>query len=214
MNIIIAGGGLTGLSAALELSHHDVTLIDSKQELGTPVRSPGIIDDESLLISGIKDKIQFNNGCFRRSWLEKAMAIKVIEQGSKIMLKTRIVGYDDGLILKGSQIGIPEKMNADVYIDLLGEKSSYPGWFGESKILQNEEMIRPPSRKLVNWKGGISISGGEYTRADGTGETWWRDEAPFIPTEGWLEQMSGEHPEKISADAAIIRGIECAEKIV
>ena len=66
MNIIIAGGGLTGLSAALELSHYDVTLIDSKQELGTPVRSPGIIDDESLLISGIKDKIQFNNGCFRR----------------------------------------------------------------------------------------------------------------------------------------------------
>ena len=53
MNIIIAGGGLTGLSAALELSHHDVTVIDSKQELGTPVRSPGIIGDESLLISGI-----------------------------------------------------------------------------------------------------------------------------------------------------------------
>ena len=214
MNIIIAGAGLTGLSAALELSKYQVTLIDAKQEIGTPSRSPGLIDDDSLLISGIKDKIQYNNGCFRRSWLEKSMAIRAIEQGVDIMLKTRISGFDEGLILKGPNVKDSDKLVGDVYIDLLGEKTVYSGWPGESKILRNHDIIRPPSRKLYSWEGGISISGYENTRADGTGEVWWRDEPPFHPKEGWLERMSGEHPSNISADAAILRGIECAEKIV
>ena len=41
MKVIIAGGGLTGLSAPLDLMQHEVIIIDMKQELGTPCNSPG-----------------------------------------------------------------------------------------------------------------------------------------------------------------------------
>ena len=43
--IQIAGGGLTGLSCALELldNGHKVEIFEARQEIGNPVRSPGWI---------------------------------------------------------------------------------------------------------------------------------------------------------------------------
>ena len=42
--INIAGGGVRGLSCALYLlkQNHSVTIYESRQEIGNPVRSPGI----------------------------------------------------------------------------------------------------------------------------------------------------------------------------
>ena len=71
-------------------------------------------------------------------------------------------------------------------------------------------MLRPPSRKLIQWYGGISITSQEWTREDGTGEIWWTENEP---KENWLELMQGEHPEKLGADAAIIRGRELASQV-
>jgi flavin-dependent dehydrogenase len=194
MKIIIAGGGLTGLSAALDLVEHEVIIVDMKQELGTPCNSPGWIENLSLIPS----KLGYENNSFRRSWLEKNMAIMATQQGVDIKLKTRIIGFEDGLITSYG------KVNGDIYIDALGEKSK------SNLVLTDIEMLRPPSRKLIQWYGGISIGSQEWTRGDGTGETWWTENEP---TENWLELMEGKHPKKLGADAAIIRGKELASRV-
>jgi len=194
MKIIIAGGGLTGLSAALDLVEHEVVIVDMKQELGTPCNSPGWIENLSLIPS----KLGYENNSFRRSWLEKNMAIMATQQGVDIKLKTRIIAFEDGLITSYG------KVNGDIYIDALGEKSK------SSLVLTNIKMLRPPSRKLIQWYGGISIGSQGWTREDGTGETWWTENEP---TEKWLELMEGKHPKKLGADAAIIRGKELASRV-
>ena len=213
MDIVIAGGGLTGLSAALELNEHRVTIIEARQEIGSPTRSPGYIVDTSLIPIDEFEFLQLENNCFRRSWLEKQMAIQAIENGVEILVKTRIVGFEEGLSLKGAGPGSPTSIEGDVYIDALGEKSIYPGWFGNSGILREIEMIRPPSRNMFEWQGGVSNMNSNWMRADGTSEIWWRNDPPVEPVGGWLERMSGEHPIELGADAAIIRGIESARKV-
>lgn len=194
MKVIIAGGGLTGLSAALDLKEHDVIIIDMKQELGTPSNSPGWIENLSLIPS----KLNYKNNSFRRNWLEKNMAILATQQGVDIKLKTRIIGFEDGLITSSG------KVSGDIYIDALGEKAT------SNLVLTNIEMLRPPSRKLIQWYGGISIGSQGWTREDGTGEVWWTENEP---KENWLELMQGKHPEKLGADAAIIRGRELASQV-
>jgi hypothetical protein len=104
-------------------------------------------------------------------------------------------------------------IRGDVFIDTLGQKSIYPGWSGSSKILRDFEMIRPPTRKIFEWQGGITNTNLDWMRADGTSEIWWRNEPPIEPEGGWLERMSGEHPIELGADAAITRGIESARKV-
>jgi len=194
MKVIIAGGGLTGLSAALDLIEHEVIIIDMKQELGTPCNSPGWIENLSLIPS----ELCYENNSFRRSWLEKNMAIMATQQGVEIQLKTRIIGFEDGLITSSG------KVSGDIYIDALGEKSV------TNLVLTNIKMLRPPSRKLIQWYGGISLGSQKWTREDGTGEIWWTENKPI---ENWLELMQGKHPEKLGADAAIIRGKELAFQV-
>ena len=124
MKIIIAGGGLTGLSAALDLIEHEVIIVDMKQELGTPCNSPGWIENLSLIPSNLG----YENNCFRRSWLEKDMAIMATQQGVSIRLKTRIIGFEDGLI---TSFG---KVSGVIYIDALGEKSTSSKYFFKSCV--------------------------------------------------------------------------------
>jgi|TARA_B100000959_G_C14715418_1_gene514658 flavin-dependent dehydrogenase len=213
MHIVIAGGGLTGLSAALELNDHQVTIIDARQEIGSPTRSPGYISDISLIPIDEFEFLQLKGNCFRRSWLEKQMAIQAIENGVEIIVKTRIVGFQDGFNLRGAGAGSLSSIKGDVYIDALGNKSLYPGWSGDSGVIDDIEMIRPPTRDIIEWQGGIMNMESDWMRADGTSEIWWRNEPPVEPVGGWLERMSGEHPLELGADAAIIRGIESARKV-
>ncbi len=213
MEVVIAGGGLTGLSAALELHDHQVTIVEAKQEIGSPTRSPGYIADTSLIPIDEFNFLQLKNNYFRRAWLEKQMAIQAIENGVIILVKTRIVGFEEGLLLRGAGPGAPSMLRGDVFIDTLGQKSIYPGWSGNSEILRDFEMIRPPTRKIFEWQGGITNTNLDWMRADGTSEIWWQNEPPIEPEGGWLERMSGEHPIELGADAAITRGIESARKV-
>ena len=75
MNILILGANLTGLSCARELckNNHEVTIIDSINEIGHPQKLPGLV--EGLVdLSEFDIQIQLTpTGC-RRSWLEKSLA--------------------------------------------------------------------------------------------------------------------------------------------
>ena len=75
MKILVIGANLIGLSCAQSLcnQNHDVTIIDSVNEIGHPQNYPGLVE-------GIVDLSEFDTqihltdtGC-RRSWLEKSLA--------------------------------------------------------------------------------------------------------------------------------------------
>ena len=89
--IYISGAGVQGLSCAQKLLENgiQVTLFESRQEIGNPVRSPGIIKNlDEKLIKKTKAKKIKSGWSLRREWLEKEMAKKVVDLGGIIKLKT------------------------------------------------------------------------------------------------------------------------------
>ena len=72
--IQIAGAGVTGLSCALELLNNgfEVELFESRQEIGNPVRSPGLISDlDQEMIEKSVAKLTPIGWGMRREWFEK-----------------------------------------------------------------------------------------------------------------------------------------------
>ena len=200
--IEIAGGGLCGLSCAMELlkNNFSVTIYEARQEIGNPVRSPGIIKElNNNLIKITAAKATEYGWALRREWLEKELAKQVVDLGGVIKLKTR---------------------SPDNAIDCTGGKSIAPGW-----------PCRGLKNGLVNWNGGIVIKPNlpdefeinnlssdrfSFERGDGLVECWIRGDLPR-PTQGWLEIIQGEHPENVDeiwADEAIIEGKKTAQNII
>ena len=201
--INIAGGGVRGLSCALYLlkQNHPVTIYESRQEIGNPVRSPGISktipDDLIEKTSAVKTSFGW---AFRREWFEKELAKKVTDSGGTIRLKTTA----------------PENS-----INCTGGKSNASGWPQTGTQYTN----------LVLWSGGITIASNIpdgfslgsmeedrfcFQRGDGLVECWIKGELPR-PTQGWLELMRGEHPSSsaiIGADEAVAEGEEIAKNFI
>tara|TARA_B100000287_G_scaffold20554_1_gene20489 strand:- start:1051 stop:1680 length:630 start_codon:yes stop_codon:yes gene_type:complete len=201
--INVAGGGVRGLSCALYLlkQNHPVTIYESRQEIGNPVRSPGISktisDDFILKTSAVKTSFGW---AFRREWFEKELAKKVTDSGGTIKLKTTA----------------PEDS-----INCTGGKTNTSGWPQTGTQYTN----------LVSWSGGITISNNipnEFTldsmeedrfcfqRGDDLVECWIKGKLPR-PTQGWLEIMEGEHPtssRNICVDESIAEGEEIAKNFI
>ena len=201
--INIAGGGVRGLSCALYLlkKNHPVTIYESRQEIGNPVRSPGI---SKTIPEDLVEKTSAVKTCFgwafRREWFEKELAKKVTDSGGTIKLKTTA----------------PEDS-----INCTGGKSNSSGWPQTGTQYTN----------LVSWSGGITIASNIpdgfsldsmeedrfcFQRGDGLVECWIKGELPR-PTQGWLELMIGEHPSSsaiIGADEAVAEGEEIAKNFI
>ena len=188
--IKIAGGGLTGLSCGLQLieNGYDVEIFEARQEIGNPVRSPGwlTIDLGEKINKASSASFTEHGWALRREWLERSLAIEIVDKGGIIHLKH------------------PLKQPIDA-IDCLGNKSSLPGWPGSNDILTKKE-------KLTKWVGGIVISEDLPSgfninsieenklclqRGDGLVECWERNSFSSNPQKGWLELMSGEHPHDV-----------------
>ena len=200
--IKIAGGGVRGLSCAIEFLNngYEVEIYETRQEIGNPIRSPGIIKNlEPEFVEHCNAKENSFGWAVRREWLEKQLAIKVLEKGGEIILKT--------------------EAPSDA-IDCRGGKSSSPGW--PSDNLDNSLKI---------WNGGITISNNLpeefeidsmddekfcFEHSDGLIECWIRGELPETK-QGWLEIIQGEHPsnsENIWADESIQEGRDIAKRII
>ena len=201
--INVAGGGVRGLSCALYLlkQNHPVTIYESRQEIGNPVRSPGISKtiSEDLIEKTSAVKTSFG-WAFRREWFEKELAKKVTDSGGTIRLKTTA----------------PENS-----INCTGGKTNSSGWPQTGTQYTN----------LVSWSGGITITSNIpnefsldsmeedrfcFQRGDGLVECWIKGELPR-PTQGWLELMKGEHPPSsaiIDADEAVAEGEEIAKNFI
>ena len=127
--INISGGGVRGLSCALYLLNlgYNVTIYETRQEIGNPVRSPGIIKsipEEFMEQTAAKQNSE--GWAFRREWFEKLLAKKVADKGGKIILKTE--GPKDAL-------------------DCTGGKSQAPGW--PFRIASGPLSIGLPARTLL-----------------------------------------------------------------
>jgi len=75
MNILVIGAGLTGLSCAKTLYEqgHNVSIVESQQEIGHPQLKPGVVTGE-IDLSEYAEQIHLTNTGCRRPWLAKSMA--------------------------------------------------------------------------------------------------------------------------------------------
>ena len=198
----IAGGGVRGLSCALYLlqQKYKVTIYEVRQEIGNPVRSPGIIKNLSNeYVEKTSARPTPFGWALRREWFEKELAKKVVDLGGEIKLKTTA---------------------PDNSINCTGGKSSSPGWplSGTQYDLQSWNggiMINQniPFEFTLNHMEDDRFS---FQRGDGLIECWIRGELPR-PPQGWLELMQGEHPyssAEIWLDEAIAEGEEIAKNII
>lgn len=200
--IEIAGAGVRGLSCAKYFisEGYDVTIYECRQEIGNPVRSPGIIRNlDSYFIDKTLAKQNQYGWAFRREWFEKELAKVVSDLGCRIILKTpapkNSINCTGG---KRASIGWPlngtqyklEKWNGGICI-----KKDIPKAF-QIDTLEDDRFC--------------------FERGDSLVECWIRGELPR-PSQGWLEIMQGEHPkesDKLWADEAVIEGEEIAKKII
>jgi len=200
--IQIAGAGIRGLSCALYLleRNHEVTIFESRQEIGNPVRSPGIIKKIPEEFIDITSARKTKSGwAFRREWFEKELAKKVADLGGIIILKTQA----------------PPKS-----INCTGGKSKSPGWPSSGtqydlELWNGGIMINRgiPSEFTIDEMEEDRFC---FVRGDGLVECWIRGKLPR-PTQGWLEIMSGEHPynsDKIWADESVLEGEEIAKNLI
>ncbi|MBT4065626.1 MAG: hypothetical protein HOE76_00180 [Euryarchaeota archaeon] len=200
--IEIAGCGLTGISCALELLEKKlpVTIYESRQEIGNPTRSPGIIKTlDSNLIKPTVAKPTKYGWALRREWLEKSLAQKVVDLGGIIRLKTKAPPNS---------------------VDCTGGKSSAPGWpvAGTKENLvkwRGGIVIKTdiPSEFILNKMSEDRFC---FERGDELVECWIRGELPR-PKQGWLEILEGEHPynvDEIWADESIAEGKKTAQNII
>ena len=180
MEIIIAGGGLTGLSCSYELQKVGIItkIIDFRQEIGSPTRSPGVIRDNEFWNLWCKDfnlypQCSFYNNQnglsgIRREWLEKNIAIELGKSGIKIFPKRKIdiVNYDNRfeIITNKDSKRSNEKYNCDIIIDALGNKKQTTTWSCDPRIISEEIVIEnkslisiPKIQNLTSWTGGITL---------------------------------------------------------
>ena len=78
MRILVIGAGLTGLSCARELHSqgHEITIVESRAEIGHPQDKPGLVTGQIDLSEFASQIYLTETGC-RRAWLAKSMAQKL-----------------------------------------------------------------------------------------------------------------------------------------
>ena len=104
--ISIVGSGLTGLTCALELlkSNISVEIFEARQEVGNPIRSPGLLSNLDSKYIDITDAKKNEIGWgFRREWLEKTLAQEVLSKGGTIHLKQNISNLEGMVACRGGK---------------------------------------------------------------------------------------------------------------
>ncbi len=194
MTLVILGMELTQLVCAHTIfdlkPDSEIHLISERAEAGLIGELPGLlsqplsnyIPNEWLgdLGSQIPTK---SDTAVRRSWLEKALATKLVERGANLHLRTTI------------------KQNKTK----LGENTitfSGAGNSSGSTLLVEKIITKPENKSSIQWHGGVhneELTGSEHEghRPDGLVEIWWPAEQEPPCSEGkWLQMMDwvGEDP--------------------
>ena len=123
-----------------------------------------------------------SNTAVRRSWLEKAMATKLVEKGVNLHLRTTTqrdqTGSGESITLSGA------------------------GYSSGSKLFVEKVITKSENKSSTFWKGGVhneELNGSDHEghRPDGLVEIWWPAEQEPPRSDGkWLQLMdwAGEDP--------------------
>ena len=123
-----------------------------------------------------------SNTAVRRSWLEKAMATKLVERGANLHLRTTTqrdqTGSGESITLSGA------------------------GYSSGSKLFVEKVITKSENKSSTFWKGGVhneELNGSDHEghRPDGLVEIWWPAEQEPPRSDGkWLQLMDwvGEDP--------------------
>ena len=125
-----------------------------------------------------------SNTAVRRSWLEKAMATKLVERGVNLHLRTTTqrdqTGSGESITLSGA------------------------GYSSGSKLFVEKVITKSENKSSTFWKGGVhneELNGSDHEghRPDGLVEIWWPAEQEPPRSDGkWLQLMdwAGEDPSR------------------
>ena len=230
-NIIIIGGGLTGLSCAfkliqMEILPSNIEIFEGRQEIGSPTRSPGIANNSKnieTLFNQIKLQpltlLNFENDIFtfRREWLEKSISIYLTKLGCKINLKTTITEGKIKEIINSTK-------NNKIIIDCSGQKTISSGFPADyTKFINNEyPIINIEKRKLIEWYGYLSVNNKEtkitnnyisINKKDGLNEIWTNNKVKL--NYKFIEMFKSKFPHNVKdilANNTIDRGFLLANK--
>ena len=167
----------------------EVPLISERAEAGLIGELPGLISQPlsntipNEWIGDLGSQIPTSSDtAVRRSWLEKAMATKLVERGAKLHLRTTTQR---------------DKIEPGESITLSGAGSS-----SGSTLLVDKVIKKSENKSSTYWKGGVhneEFTGSDYEghRPDGLVEIWWPAEEEPPRSDGkWLQLMdwAGEDP--------------------
>ena len=229
--IIIIGGGLTGLSCAVKLIENniqasDITIYEARQEIGSPTRSPGIASyskNTEFIFNKIKmqkltlENLEENIISFRREWLEKSILISLTKKGCNINLKSKITDKELNEFFKIENITV---------INCAGNKKKSSGFPADYTDFMNtkNKIISFNYSNSVKWYGYLSTNNNEFkneekhisiNKKDGLNETWvCKDKIENIKFKA-IEIMKSTYPPKselILANNTIDRGFFLANK--
>ena len=124
-----------------------------------------------------------SNTAVRRSWLEKALATKLVERGANLHLRTTI--------------NQNKSKSGETTITFAGA-----GHSSGSTLLVEKVITKPENTSSNHWRGGVhneELTGSNYEghRPDGLVEIWWPNQQEPPRSEGkWLQLMdwTGEDP--------------------
>ena len=160
----------------------EVHLISERAEAGLIGELPGLITNPlsntipNEWIGDLGSQLPTSSDtAVRRSWLEKAMATKLVERGANLHLRTT------------TQLG---KTESGESITLSGA-----GYSSGSTLLVEKVITKPENKSSSYWKGGVhneELNGSDYEghRPDGLVEIWWPAEQEPPRSDGkWLQLM-------------------------
>lgn len=193
MKIAIIGIELSQLVCAhIILDKHpdtEVHLISERAEAGLIGELPGLITQPlsniitNQWIGDLGSQTPTSSDtAVRRSWLEKAMATKLVERGANLHLRTTTQ---------------QDKTKSGESITLYGA-----GYSSGSTLLVEKVITKPENKSSSYWKGGVhneELNSSDYEghRPDGLVEIWWPAEQEPPRSDGkWLQLMDwvGEDP--------------------
>ena len=228
-NYTIIGGGLAGLSCAykllqMEINPKSINIIEARQEIGSPTRSPGIslnTENFNMLANNIKfqplTKLCYNQNyiTFRREWFEKSILIYLTKLGCNIELKKTVKN------------NFRSFLNDNVIINCAGNKlksSGFPGDYTDFSRLVNVLNLEK-NLETVPWYGYLTINPVVTQNSDDIFsihkegdyfETWTRSNSyEEITKLGLIEIMKSNFPsgiKNIFANNTIDRGFTLANK--
>ena len=168
----------------------ELHLISERAEAGLIGELPGLISqplsnnipNEWLGDLGSQNPT-ISNTAVRRSWLEKALATKLVERGANLHLRTTI-----------SQ---NKSKSGETTITFTGA-----GYSSGSTLFVEKVITKPENTSSNHWRGGVhneELTGSNYEghRPDGLVEIWWPTQQEPPRSEGkWLQLMdwTGEDP--------------------